>query len=92
MPNAREMLSMVARDPVAQARFFILSMRLFCEHVLGTGPFDHWLRHNGHLKDHAEGPAFPDGFAASGLGGVFGVLASLHGSIEEPACLSMHNQ
>ena len=65
MPNTREMLSMVARDPVAQARFFILSMRLFCEHVLGTGPFDHLLRHNGHLNDRAEGPAFSDGFAAT---------------------------
>ena len=37
MPSAREMLHIVAKDPVAQARFFIISMRLFCEHVLGTG-------------------------------------------------------
>ena len=41
MPNAREMLHVVAQNPVAQARFFIISMRPFCEHVLGTGPFDH---------------------------------------------------
>eukprot|EP00973_Karenia_brevis_P003060 419300-Karenia_brevis.AAC.1 len=32
MPSAREMLQIVAEDPVAQARFFIFSMRIFCEH------------------------------------------------------------
>ena len=90
MPNAREMLRIVAQNPVAQARFFIISMRLFCEHVLGTGPFDHWLRHNGHLGKDGDGPAFPDGFAASGLGGAFGMLAALHGPIEEQARLSTH--
>ena len=37
MPSARDMLQVVAEDPVAQARFFILSMRLFCEHILGSG-------------------------------------------------------
>ena len=63
MPSAREMLQIVAEDPVAQARFFILSMQLFCEHILGTGPFDDLLRHKGHW----EGFGFPDGFAASGL-------------------------
>eukprot|EP00973_Karenia_brevis_P020814 2860379-Karenia_brevis.AAC.1 len=61
-------------------------MQLFCEHVLGTGPFDRLLRHNG----FREGPAFPDGFAASGLGGAFGMLAALHGPIEEQARLSIH--
>ena len=65
VPCAREMLQIIAKDPVAQARFFTLSMRLFCEHVLGTGPYDALLRHNGAM----EGPTFPDGFAASGLGG-----------------------
>jgi len=86
MPCAREMLQLVAEDPVAQARYFILSMRLFCEHILGSGPFDELLRHNGWL----EGPAFPDGFAASGLGGSFGMLAAFHGPIEEQARLSLH--
>ena len=77
MPSAREMLRLIARDPVAQARFFIISMRLFCEHVLGTGPFDQWFRHNG----SQDGAAFPDGFAASGQGGAVGILAALHGPI-----------
>jgi hypothetical protein len=86
MPSAREMLRIVAEDPVAQARFFTLAMRLFCEHVLGTGPFDELLRHNGGL----EGAQFPDGFAASGLGGGFGMLAAMHGPIEEQARLSIH--
>ena len=36
------------------------------------------------------GPAFPDGFAASGLGGAFGMIAALHGPIEEQARLSIH--
>ena len=86
VPSAREMLQIVAKDPVAQARFFIITMQLFCEHVLGTGPFDAWLRHNGYL----ESALFPDGFAASGLGGAFGLLAALHGPIEEQARLSIH--
>ena len=86
MPSAREMLRLIARDPVAQARFFILSMRLFLQHVLGTGRFDDHLRHNGRF----EGPLFPDGFAASGLGGAYGMLAALRGPIEEQARLSIH--
>ena len=86
MPSAREMLQIVAEDPVAQARYFILSMRIFCEHILGCGPFDDLLRHNGWL----EGPAFPDGFAASGLGGAFCMLAGFHGPVEEQARLSIH--
>ena len=61
-------------------------MRLFCEHVLGTGPFDDLLRHNG----RAEAPIFPDGFAASALGGAFGMIAALHGPVEEQARLSIH--
>ena len=86
MPSAREMLKLVAADPVVQARFFIISMRLFCEHVLGSGPVDEWLRHNG----WRDGAAFPDGFAASGLGGAHGILAAFNGPIEEQARLSIH--
>ena len=37
LPAAQEMLRIVASNPVAQARFFIICMRLFCEHVLGLG-------------------------------------------------------
>ena len=86
MPSAREMLQLVAEDPVAQARYFILSLRLFCEHVLGSGPVDELLRHNG----WREASAFPDGFAASCMGGAFGMLAAFHGPIEEQARLSLH--
>ena len=86
MPSAREMLEIVAQDPVAQARFYITSMRLFCEHFLGSGPMDDMLRHNGGL----ESPAFPDGFAASGLGGGLSMLAAFHGPEEEQARLSVH--
>ena len=86
MNSLRELLQIFAQDPVAQARFFIISMRLFCEHVLGTGPFDHCFRHNG----WHDGAAFPDGFAASGQGGAVGILAALHGPIEEQARLSIH--
>ena len=76
----------IASDPVAQARYFILTMRFFCEHVLGLGQFDDCLRHNG----SASGPIFPDSFAASGLGGAFGMVAACHGPIEEQARLSIH--
>ena len=47
MPKYEEMLRIVARDPVALARFFILAERLFCEHILGTGLWDRQLRHHG---------------------------------------------
>ena len=87
MPAAEEMLRIIARDPVAQARFFILSMRLFCEHVLGTGPFDSQLRHNA----AADGVVYPDGYAASLLGAAMNLIASLHGPIEEQARLSCHS-
>ncbi|CAK0803316.1 unnamed protein product [Prorocentrum cordatum] len=86
MPSARKMLQIVAQDPVAQARFFIFSMQLFCEHVLGTGPWDLHLRHNG----RCDGAAFPDGFATSCTGGAFLMLAALHGPIEVQARLSIH--
>lgn len=86
MPYDAAMLEIVARNPVAQARFFILCMRLFCEHALGTGPFDDCLRHNGSI----DGVQHADGFAASGAPAGCGFLASLHGPIEEQARLSMH--
>ena len=56
MPKYEEMIRIVAQNPVAQARFFILSMRLFCKHILGTGPFDGHLRHHG-KHDNAHPPA-----------------------------------
>jgi len=65
MPTAVEMLRIVAKNPVAQARFFIISMRLFCEHILGIGPIDEYLRHNGRQN----GCCWPDGYAASAVGG-----------------------
>ena len=86
MPSATEMLKIVARNPVAQARFFIICMRLFCEHILGTGPVDDCLRHHGAI----DGVRHADGFAASGAPCAFGFIASMHGPIEEQARLSMH--
>ena len=87
MPRAEEMLRILAKNPVAQARFFILSMRLFCEHILGLGPFDRHLCHHGLI----DGVKHPDGYAASLLGGCFPAIASLHGPIEEQARLSCHS-
>jgi hypothetical protein len=74
MPKAVEMLKIIAKDPVAQARFFILSMQLFYEHVLGLCHFDSFLRHNGKV----DGVAFPDGYATSLMGGAMNFIASLH--------------
>ncbi len=87
MPKAEEMLRIIAKDPVAQARFFIISMRLYCEHVLGLGPFDDSLRHNG----KHDGVRFPDGYAASLMTYAMNFIASLHGPIEEQARLSCHS-
>ena len=87
MPKYEEMLRIVARDPVALARFFILAERLFCEHILGTGPWDGQLRHHG----RKDGIIFPDGFAANDFNRGMNFIASMHGPIEEQARLSVHS-
>ena len=40
VPSKKEMLRVVAADAVSQARFFLISYRLFLTHVLGLGPVD----------------------------------------------------
>eukprot|EP00435_Cladocopium_sp_Y103_P073791 s366_g45.t1 len=50
-------LEILASNPVVQARFFVLSMRLFLEHILGIMHFDDQLRPNGSNN----GVVFPDG-------------------------------
>ncbi|CAE7908776.1 unnamed protein product, partial [Symbiodinium necroappetens] len=86
MPSAKKMLELVAMNPVAQAQFFIVSMQLFLEHVLGIMPFDEQLRANGARG----GCAWPDGVAATFMGGSFPAIYQLHGPIEEQARLSLH--
>ena len=86
MPSAKKMLELVAINPVAQAQFFIVSMQLFLEHMLGIMPFDEQLRANGARG----GCAWPDGVAASFMGGSFPAIYHLHGPIEEQARLSLH--
>jgi hypothetical protein len=86
MPTAEEMPRIVAKNPVAQARFFIISMRLFCEHILGIGPVDEYLRHNGRQN----GCYWPGGYAASAIAGGINMVAAFHGPIEEQARLSDH--
>ena len=66
---------------------FILSMRIFDEHILGTQPMDQFFHMNGWL----ESSRFPDVFASSGLGGACGnSLAAVHGPIEEQARLMIY--
>ena len=86
MPSAGRMLEILAENPVAQAKFFILSMRLFMEHVLGVMPFDEQLRANGSRN----GTVYPDGCASEFFGGCFPAIQQLHGPIEEQARLACH--
>lgn len=86
MPSASRMLEILAENPVAQAKFFIISMRLFLEHVLGIMPFDEQLRANGTRAS----VVYPDGAASDFLGGAFPAIQQLHGPIEEQARLSCH--
>ena len=86
MPSARRMLEILAENPVAQAKFFIISMRLFLEHVLGIMPFDEQLRANGTRAS----VVFPDGAASEFVGGAFPAIQQLHGPIEEQARLACH--
>lgn len=86
MPSAGRMLEILAENPVAQAKFFIISMRLFLEHVLGIMPFDEQLRANGTRAS----VVFPDGAASEFVGGAFPAIQQLHGPIEEQARLACH--
>ena len=86
MPSAGRMLEILAENPVAQAKFFILSMRIFLEHVLGIMPFDAQLRANGTRA----GVIFPDGVASEFVGGAFPAIQQLHGPIKEQARLACH--
>ena len=86
MPSAARMLEILAENPAAQAKFFIISMRLFLEHVLGIMPFDGQLRANGTRA----GVTFPDGSASEFTGGPFPAIQQLHGPIEEQARLACH--
>ena len=86
MPSASRMLEILAENPVAQAKFFIISMRLFLEHVLGVMPFDDQLRANGSRA----GVIYADGAAANFMGGAFPAVQQLHGPIEEQARLACH--
>ena len=86
MPTAAKMLEILAENPVAQARFFVISMRLFLEHVLGLQPFNEQLRANG----TSNGVKHPDGTIAAFVGDAFAAVAHLHGPIEEQARLSCH--
>ena len=86
MPSAGRMLEILAGNPVAQAKFFIISVRLFLEHVLGVMPFDEQLRANGTRAS----VAFPDGAASEFVGGSFPAIQQLHGPIEEQARLACH--
>ena len=64
IPSASRMVEILAENPVAQAKFFIISMRLFLEHVLGVMPFDEQLRDNGSRA----GVIYADGAAGSFTG------------------------
>ena len=86
MPSTGRMLEILAENPVAQAKFFIISMRLFLEHVLGIMPFDEQLRANGTRAS----VVFPDGAASEFVGGAFPAIQQLHGPIEEQARLACH--
>lgn len=86
VPSKREMLLMIARDPLSQTRFFIFCYQLFMMHVLGLGPVDSFLRHNG----FADGCVHPDGRAANLWSGGSCSVAAAHFPIEEQGRRSNH--
>ena len=77
MPSVEEMLRRVARDPVAQAIFFDLMLRLFLEHVLGVVP-------------HGSSSHVSDGVAASGAASAFGVVRAYLGPVETQGWGGLH--
>lgn len=86
VPSKRDMLMMIAKDPMSQTRFFIFSYQMFMMHVLGVGPVDNMLRHNG-IKD---GAVHADGRAANLCGGATCSVACAHFPIEEQGRRSNH--
>ena len=86
VPSKRDMLMMIAQDPLSQTRFFIFCYQMFMMHVLGVGPVDNMLRHHG-FKD---GTVYPDGRAANLWGGASCSVACAHFPIEEQGRRSNH--
>lgn len=74
MPSMQEMLRRVARDPVSQALFFDLMVKLFLQHVLGVD-LD---------REHA------DGVASSGAPGLFGCVQAFFGLVETQGRGGLH--
>ena len=66
MPAVREMLRIVARDPVSQAVFFDLMIKLFLRHVLRVDLQTSWA----------------DGVVSSGQPGVCGCVQAYFGPVE----------
>lgn len=77
LPTAAATRRIIARDPVAQARFFDLMMRIFFEELLGILPPYQQERFAVGLPR-----TFEDGMATSLNGGIFGDIASLCGQLE----------
>ena len=77
LPSASAMRRILASDPVSQAKFFDLMMKLFLEEVVGVhGTLEREL----FWPTHARG--FEDGMAGSTFGGCFGDVAALCGPLE----------
>ena len=87
MPTGAEMMRILASDSVAQARVFHLMITLFFEIILGTTP----PLEKEYLPAKRTNK-FEDGFAASGLGGCFGDVASAIGPVETQGRGSQHPQ
>ncbi|CAK9081626.1 unnamed protein product [Durusdinium trenchii] len=85
LPTAATMRRIIARDPVSQARFFHLMMKIFFEELLGIEPTFQKER-------YAVGfpRCFEDGMATSLYGGIFGDIAALCGPLETQGRGSMH--
>lgn len=86
IPSKRDMLCMIAKDPLSQTRFFIFCYQMFMMHVLGVGTVDGMLRHNG-AKD---GTVHADGRAANLWAGASCSVACAHFPIEEQGRRSNH--
>ena len=74
MPSVQEMLRRVARDPVSQAVFFDLMIKLFLQHVLCVDLQAGWA----------------DGVASSGQPGVCGCVQAYFGPVETQGRGGLH--
>jgi hypothetical protein len=85
MPSLVQMMRLISKDAVAQAKFFDLMINAMFTELLGTNP----PLAKEYIPSYATA-SYEDEWASSCLGGVFGDIAAASGPVETQARGSLH--